>query len=284
MNEQIKFARWILIHTDEVNHTAGVCRRYQNKLYTIDEIFDIYTNIQSKSENAELTPHIEYHRNGNVYIKGQKNSKGQQEGLWELFDFNGNIHWRIPFKEGKEDGIWGWFYENGNIRWRAPYVGGKMDGIVEEFYENGNIRWRAPYVEDKEDGIAEEFDEQGNITETTLWTNGELIEETEPELTPRIEYYSNGNVWIKGQKNSKGQHEGIWEYFYENGNIRMRIPYKEGKEDGIVEWFYENGNIYWRISYKEDKLDGIKEEFDEQGNITETRVWKDGELIEETKH
>jgi len=31
-------------------------------------------------------------------------------------------------------------------------------------------------------------------------------------------------------------------------------------------------------------LDGIEEWFDEQGNITETRHWKDGEIIEETKH
>ena len=80
------------------------------------------------------------------------------------------------------------------------------------------------------------------------------------ELTPYIKYHPNGNVWVKGQRNSKGQREGIWEYFYEDGNFLLRIPYKEGKEDGTQ-------NFY-----------------DEQGNITETRVWKDGELIEETKH
>jgi antitoxin component YwqK of YwqJK toxin-antitoxin module len=79
------------------------------------------------------------------------------------------------------------------------------------------------------------------------------------ELTPYIIYHPNGNVWIKGQKNSKGQREGIWEYFYSNGNILLRIPYKEGK------------------------MDGTKNFYDEQGNITETRHWKDGELIETTK-
>jgi antitoxin component YwqK of YwqJK toxin-antitoxin module len=104
------------------------------------------------------------------------------------------------------------------------------------------------------------------------------------ELTPYIEYYSNGNVYIKGQKNSKGQEEGIWEFFYENGNIRARTPYKDGKEDGIDEGFYPNGNIQWRIPYVEGNKDGIAEWFDEQGNITETRYWKDGKLIEETKH
>jgi hypothetical protein len=80
------------------------------------------------------------------------------------------------------------------------------------------------------------------------------------ELTPYIEYDRNGNVWIKGQENSKGQREGIWEMFYPNGNIFLRTPYKDGKADGI------------------------QEDFDEQGNIIETYLWKDGKLIEETKH
>ena len=80
------------------------------------------------------------------------------------------------------------------------------------------------------------------------------------ELKPHIKYYDNGNVWVKGQKNSKGQQEGIWEWFYENGNIRWRTPYKEGK------------------------MDGIEECFDEQGNITQTTLWKDGKLIETTEH
>ena len=79
------------------------------------------------------------------------------------------------------------------------------------------------------------------------------------ELTPHIEYYDNGNVCIKGQKNSKGQQEGIWELFYPNGNIFLRTPCKDGKADGI------------------------QEDFDEQGNITETYLWKDGEIIETTK-
>jgi len=104
------------------------------------------------------------------------------------------------------------------------------------------------------------------------------------ELTPHIEYYSNGKVFLKGQRNSKGQREGIWEEFYPNGNIHWRTPYKGGKMDGIEEGFYENGNIRWRTPFKEGKEDGIAEWFDEQGNITETRHWKDGKLIEETKH
>jgi antitoxin component YwqK of YwqJK toxin-antitoxin module len=104
------------------------------------------------------------------------------------------------------------------------------------------------------------------------------------ELTPYIEYYPNGNVWIKGQRNSKGQREGIWEWFYPSGNIEWRGTFKEGKRDGIGEWFYPSGNIHCRTPFKEGKMDGVREWFDEQGNITETYLWKNGELIETTEH
>ena len=49
------------------------------------------------------------------------------------------------------------------------------------------------------------------------------------ELKPYIEYYSNGNVCIKGQKNSNGQREGIWGGFYPNGNIIKTQLWKDGK-------------------------------------------------------
>ena len=104
------------------------------------------------------------------------------------------------------------------------------------------------------------------------------------ELTPHIKYHPNGNVYVKGQLNSKEQEEGIWEYFYPNGNIEWRGTFKRGKIDGIEEMFYKNGNILCRTPFKEGKMDGVREWFDKRGNITETRLWKEGKLIEETKH
>ncbi|NDC23893.1 MAG: hypothetical protein EBZ49_07165 [Proteobacteria bacterium] len=105
--------------------------------------------------NNELTPYIEYHPNGNVRVKGQLNSKEQEEGIWEWFSENGNIERRIPYKDGKEDGIVEVFYENGNIQIRTPYKNGMEDGIKEVFDLNGNIRRRTTFKEGDWDGIEE---------------------------------------------------------------------------------------------------------------------------------
>jgi len=139
----------------------------------------IFELLNQDKMNNELTPHIEYYSNGKVWSKGQLNSKGQREGLWEWFYENGNIRMRTPYKGGEIDGIEELFYENGNISWRIPYKEGNKDGIEEVFNENGNIHWRTPYKEGKRDGIQEWFDEQGNIIRTCVWKDGELIEETQ---------------------------------------------------------------------------------------------------------
>jgi hypothetical protein len=43
-----KFARWLIIHTNEVQNTAGACRRYKRKVYNVDELFDIFEGLQIK--------------------------------------------------------------------------------------------------------------------------------------------------------------------------------------------------------------------------------------------
>ena len=129
---------------------------------------------------------------------------------------------------------------------------GQQEGIWEMFYESGEVGIRTPYVGGKKDGIEEGFHENGNIK-------------------ARIPYKS-------------GKEDGIEEWFYENGNTQIRTSFKDDKTDGIEEWFYENGNIRWRTPYKRDEKDGIEEWFDEQGNIVKTQLWKNGKLIEETKH
>jgi hypothetical protein len=121
------------------------CRAYEKfkSLETTTESEELTSHI---AESEELTPHIEYYDNGNVRIKGQNNSKGQREGIWEFFYENGNIQKRSPYKEGRRDGIEEIFYENGNIECRTSYEKGIWNGDEERFYSNpGNIRIRNPY-------------------------------------------------------------------------------------------------------------------------------------------
>ena len=102
----------------------------QKEHWAFCRAYEKFKSLETTTESEELTPHIEYCAYGNVLVKGQRNSVGQREGIWE------------------------WFYDDGNIKWRIPYKEGKMDGIEERFDKQGNIRWRIPYVEGRRMGLA----------------------------------------------------------------------------------------------------------------------------------
>jgi len=64
-----------------------------------------------------------------------------------------------------------------------------------------------------------------------------------------------------------GKKEGIWEGFYENGEIRRRENYRNGKREGLWERFYRNGKIHWRGNYRNGKREGLLEEFHVNGKL-----------------
>ena len=47
-----------------------------------------------------------------------------------------------------------------------------------------------------------------------------------------------------------GKEEGIWEYYYSNGNLMSKGSYKGGKADGIWEYYFRNGNLRFKQLYK----------------------------------
>ena len=49
MNESKKFATWIINHTEEMRFTQGACRRYKNKVYNVNELYDIFISLQIKN-------------------------------------------------------------------------------------------------------------------------------------------------------------------------------------------------------------------------------------------
>ena len=51
--------------------------------------------------------------------------------------------------------------------------------------------------------------------------------------------------------------------------------------DGLYEEFYENGQLRFRLNYIDGKRDGLIEFFDEDGNLISTETWENGELLPE---
>ena len=61
------------------------------------------------------------------------------------------------------------------------------------------------------------------------------------------------NGKIQG-KISKGKREGEWLWYWENGQLKEKVNYKDGKKEGEQLRYYENGKLEKSEIYKDGKL------------------------------
>lgn len=128
------------------------------------------------------------------------------------------------------------------------------------------------------------------IIVTSCSTREERVEETWPDGTPKkasvyvgkgadqhkieeIGYYEDGTMQIQGGMDQFSMREGVWKYWYKNGQLWSECEYKGGMKNGKSTVYYDNGQKRYEGQYKDDKQVGI------------WRFWQvDGTLITELNH
>ncbi|MDY0781087.1 hypothetical protein [Tenacibaculum sp. IB213877] len=92
-------------------------------------------------------------------------------------------------------------------------------------------------------------------------------------------YYHNGKVNIKCTYDENGKENGLWEYFYENGQLSVSQQYVHGKRDGKNINYYENGTLQSSGDYLHGERNGNWKYYDKNGTLTEDVNYDNGELI-----
>ena len=59
---------------------------------------------------------------------------------------------------------------------------------------------------------------------------------------------------------------------------------KDGKKDGLWEAFWDNGQLEFRENYREGVLDGLAKDFDENGQIEFTSYYINGKKVKRKKY
>jgi len=190
------------------------------------------------------------------------------------------------------------FYSDGQTLYQRSYqVIGPGHGFEEWFWYNGQLQERTNYKNGELHGVSERFDFFGNKIKTKTYKNGELHGPQENYYAADCDQTHKLNKdQLKGRGNFKtGVIDGLWEYFHENGQLKVRGNYKqcppriklnqinnrlEGEKDGLWEQFYEDSKLKIKANFKDGKHDGLYEEFDEDGNLTKTETYRNGELVE----
>ncbi len=91
-------------------------------------------------------------------------------------------------------------------------------------------------------------------------------------------YDENGQVAVKiTWKN--GKLYGPVTMWHKNGQVWMKFIHKDGKEHGPITAWHENGQVKMKGTFENGKEHGPAAEWNENGKVTYKGTWKNGKLV-----
>ncbi len=91
---------------------------------------------------------------------------------------------------------------------------------------------------------------------------------------------NSGGVMSHGIFNGKGEKEGTWVWYYDNGKTKDSIYYKNGLYDGVYMSWYPNGQLSNKQNYENGNLNGNTVFYNPTGSIQRSMHHKDGALTD----
>jgi antitoxin component YwqK of YwqJK toxin-antitoxin module len=110
------------------------------------------------------------------------------------------------------------------------------------------------------------FWKKGLVSRRTIYNKGKL----ESLERYQIKYIEEKDTTIHYLSESYLGEElinhGVWEVYYDNGQIRKSSEFKNGVPTGEWKGWYENGQLKYFMVYSEETI-VFFEEYDEKGNV-----------------
>ena len=115
------------------------------------------------------------------------------------------------------------------------------------------------------------------LGETVKW--GDIVERGGVHYKKFTDVPFTGKVTGRGKgKLKNGKREGLWVFYWDNGQLNSKGTYKNGKEEGPWVEYHENGQLNSKVTYKNGKEEGPWVWYNEDGTVNEeyTETYKDG--------
>lgn len=94
------------------------------------------------------------------------------------------------------------------------------------------------------------------------------------ELKKIETFYKDGKVKEQYFVDSKGLKQGMYVLFYENGNKKMEIAFRNGVKEGRSTSWHSNGKVNEEGYFRGNKRSGKYIAYDEMGNVIEKKDYK----------
>ena len=136
----------------------------------------------------------------------------QTDGTYEDFHENGQLAYRLTYKDGGRRGPFERYYENGQLHEKGTYKSelldlrsGDLDGLYESYFENGQLMNKSFYKDGRQFGLSEGYYDNGQLRFRTNYDSGEWM-----RVDGREEwYFPDGRLMSTGIYNM-GERCGEW--------------------------------------------------------------------------
>lgn len=165
------------------------------------------------------------------------------------------------------------YYEKGVKIWQKEYD--EYENLVKEtsYYSNGNI-WTEAFYEDGKKILKQEYDENGNLRNKEEYKNDKIVSSEFSTFTDKGVLLTIKTKYFDDNKEVEREEEfyindslyNIYKY-NKNDILIEEIGYlKSGKEKSDEKYYYENGNLKREIIFKNGIQIEVKE-YDKDGNV-----------------
>lgn len=157
----------------------------------------------------------------------QRGTESPADGIWHVYDRNGNLVREEHYKNYRLDGEIKSFYPSGALKEKMYYEDGYKEGPVTTYFENGAIQMEATYKRNNFDGSSRRYYPSGEVESEVTYETGKLI----------------------GEKR----------IYHKSGALKQVLVYKDGVLHGIALTYSEDGQVIREEDYRNGLLGSRKE-------------------------
>jgi len=172
-------------------------------------------------------------------------SRGTQspvEGVWHVYDRQGNILREENYHNYRLDGELKIFYPSGALKELLHYSDGLREGNDKGYFESGGLEHEANYTDNDLEGASVHYYDTGEVRSQEHYTNGHL--------------------------------DGDKRVFYKNGTLKQSMTYRNGLLQGAVPTYTEDGQIIVEEHYDHGNLISHNEYGGKSEYVTKTDISK----------
>lgn len=248
------------------------------------------------------------------YSNGTKSSvvtyaNDKLNGPYMLYNELGDITVAANYKDGELDGKYTEYFDGKTIKAEANYVNGKVVDSYKKYYSNNTIEFESIYTNGKIIKTTNYFF-NGKISSELVFNDKEELDSYSyynpkgekyfeekykgGELKYGLQYsYNNPKpvevnltkkaFTISSMENKKqisgffekGKKTGEWNYYFTNGNLKIKENFVDGKQSGISYTYNIRGKLSTISHYTDDNLNGTYEIYD-NGILNEISYYSNG--------